>query len=49
LARDLELSKNMAELLGSRLQQWNLLQRRCYNYYIWKASPVFGAFLQNGK
>ncbi len=25
LVRDLELTKNKAELLGSRLQQWNLL------------------------
>jgi len=27
LIRDLDLSKEKAELLGSRLQQWNLLQR----------------------
>lgn len=27
LIRDLDLSKEKAEILGSRLQQWNLLER----------------------
>ena len=40
LFRDFALSKNKEELLGSRLQQWYLLQRRCHNFFISKATPA---------
>ena len=45
LVRDLELSKSKAELLGSRLQQWNLLAREVtisvYRNRHKKLSPFF--------
>ena len=46
LVRDLELSKRRAELLGSRLKQWNLLEKKRPNFFVSKSSSAVGAFLQ---
>ena len=43
LVRDLQLSKSKAELLGSRLKQWNLLEK---NFFVSQSSSAVGAFLR---
>ena len=48
LVHDLELSKSKAELLGSRLKQWNLLGKKCPNFFGSQLSSAVGTFLQKG-
>jgi len=46
LVRDLELSKGKAELLGSRLKQWNLLEKKYPNFFVSQSSSAVGAFFR---
>ena len=49
LVRNLEQSKSKEELLGSRLKQWNLLEKKRPNFFVSQSSSAAGAFLQKGR